>query len=115
MYKEEFEQVELVFWCNKGHEIEIMECDYDHYKDRFCVHVNCFLAYEAWKINFEGLEISDLLKDLFVLAASMYLQHKITKEEYKNNQEYQQFLEDLKIIQGEVKEITRLEENLPDC
>ena len=104
MYKNEFENIEIYFLCEKT-EQEIVEVYYDEQKDTHYWYFNTYPCYLKWKTKFKGLKLQKLTKNLLIIAASRYIISTIENEDYHNAQEYQALINDLNKIEPEIKKI----------
>ena len=103
MYKNVEENVEVYFICYKKEEMPLVESYYDEVLNIHYWYFNAYLAYKQWKKHFKGLNISELSKQLLVVAASRYLLYIIENKEFKNAKKYNEKIFELEKIQKELK------------
>lgn len=103
MFKSKEENVEIYFICYKKEKMNLVESYYDEILDIHYWYFNAYLAYQLWKKKFKDLtNISELSKQLLIVAASRYLIYVIENEEFKTPREYNKIVRDLEKIQKEL-------------
>lgn len=113
MYKNETENIEVYFICTKKGEEELVSTYYDPITNTHSWYFNTYLAYQYWKNNYDEKEIGELSKNLLTTAASKYIIYTIENEEYKNNEEYQELLNDLEKVNAEIENIIKAGDIIP--
>ncbi|MCI8670864.1 MAG: hypothetical protein HFI36_02360 [Bacilli bacterium] len=108
MYKEDTENVEVYFICNKKHKMELIETYYDEVLDIHSWYFNTYLAYQYWKQDFKTLELGDISRMLLTVAASRYIIYSLETKEYKNKKEHQRLLSDLSTIEPQIENIIKI-------
>ncbi len=107
MYKEETENIEIYFICDKRGGMDLVETYYDEVLDVHCWYFNSYLAYKKWQQDFKGLEIGDLARKLLIVAASKYILYKLENNNYKNVLEEKRLKKDLEKINPSLEEIAK--------
>ena len=103
MYKEKNGNIEIYFICYKGEEMDLIENYYDEILDIHEWYLNSFLAYKYWKNKFKNITLDDIAKMFLTIGASRYISYKIENNEYKNINEKNRLVKDLKSIKAKLK------------
>lgn len=106
MKKEETDNVEIYFICDRKEKLDLIESNYDEQLNIHYWYFNCYLAYEAWKNNFKDIE-GDLGKMLLTVAASRYLIYRIDKKDYKTKKELKEIKREMKKINPRLDKIIK--------
>lgn len=106
MKREETDNVEIYFICDKKEEMDLVESEYNQELNTHYWYFNAYLAYIEWKNGFKGVE-GELAKTLLTVAASKYLIYKVEKKEYRTKEEFKQIKKDLRIINPKLKQILK--------
>lgn len=104
MKKNETDNVEIYFICNRKEKMNLIESYYDEELNTHYWYFNAYLAYKAWQNNFKGIE-GELAKMLLTVAASRYLIYKLEEDDYKTEAELKQIKKDMKKINPKLEKI----------
>ena len=104
MKKDETDNVEIYFICDRKEGMELIESYYDEKLNTHYWYFNAYLAYKAWKAEFKDIE-GDLAKILLTVAASRYLIYRIEHEDYETEEELKQIKKEMKKINPKLERI----------
>lgn len=106
MKKEDADNVEIYFVCDRKEKVELIESYYDEESNTHYWYFNAYLAYEAWKNNFKGID-GELAQMLLTVAASRYLIYRIDQKDYNSKKELKQIKKEMKKINPRLDEIIK--------
>lgn len=104
--KEETDNVEIYFICDRKEEMNLIESYYDSELNIHYWYFNAYLAYEVWKNNFKGID-GELAKMLLTVAASRYLIYRLDNKDYETKDELKQIKKDMKKINPKLDKIIK--------
>ena len=104
MKKEETDNVEIYFICDRKEKLDLIESYYEKKTNTHHWYFNAYFAYEKWKNNFKDIK-GDLAKMLLTVAASRYLIYRIEQKDYISKEELAEIKKDLKKINPKLKKI----------
>lgn len=106
MKKEETDNVEIYFICDRKKGLKLVESSYDEKTNTHYWYFNAYLAYEAWKNNFQEIE-GELAKMLLTVAASRYLIYRIDNKDYQSKEELKKLKREMKMINPRLDKIIK--------
>lgn len=104
--KKETDNVEIYFICDRKEKLSLIESYYDEDLNIHYWYFNAYLAYEAWKNDFKGID-GELAVMLLTVAASRYLIYRIDNKDYETKEELKQIKKDLKKINPKLDKIIK--------
>lgn len=107
MYKNEYENVEIYFLCDKREDMELIETYYDPVLDVHNWYFNCYLCYIYWQDDYKDLTLGPITKYLLTTAASKYIMYILEEKKYQTKKEYRKFRKDLSSIDKELKSVIK--------
>lgn len=104
--KEETDNVEIYFICDRKEDLDLIESYYNEDSNTHYWYFNAYLAYEAWKDNFKGID-GELAQMLLTVAASRYLIYRIDNKDYETKEELKQIKREMKKINPKLDKIIK--------
>ena len=110
MYKKNEDNVEVYFICDRKENMGLVETYYDKKTNTHYWYFNAYLSYENYKNNFKDLKIGGLTKSLLMAAASRYLLYRLETGDYKDKEEYNLLVKELKKIKPKINKYTEVDD-----